>query len=63
MDAEKYRVPHGPDEPCTCDGCWACAGHVVGCTCDVDWERLYAHGTDDGLGSGLPGWHALNSPG
>ena len=30
--------PHGPDEPCTCDGCWACAGHVVGCTCDVAWD-------------------------
>ena len=31
-------VPHGPEEPCTCDGCWACAGHVKGCTCDIDWD-------------------------
>lgn len=30
--------PHGPDEPCTCTGCWACAGHVVGCTCDIAWD-------------------------
>ena len=30
-------VPHGPDEPCTCPECWACAGRVVGCTCDLDW--------------------------
>lgn len=30
-------VPHGPDEPCTCSGCWACTGHVTGCTCDIDW--------------------------
>jgi hypothetical protein len=42
--------PHGPDEPCTCDGyaasppnppgtkctCWP--GHVVGCTCDIEWD-------------------------
>lgn len=37
--------PHGPDEPCTCDGCWACAGHVVGCTCDIDWgcEHVLFH--------------------
>lgn len=33
-------APHGPDEPCTCDGCWACKGHVVGCTCDIDWDTL-----------------------
>jgi len=34
--------PHGPDQPCTCEGCWACGGHVVvvGCTCDVDWDEL-----------------------
>jgi hypothetical protein len=36
-----YVVPHGPDDPCTCDGCWACAGHVVACTCDIDWNALY----------------------
>lgn len=30
--------PHGPNEPCTCDGCWACAGHVTGCTCDIAWD-------------------------
>lgn len=38
-------VPHGPDEPCTCDGytvggekcvCWP--GRVVGCTCDIAWD-------------------------
>jgi hypothetical protein len=27
---------------CSCDGCWTCAGRVDGCTCDVDWERLYS---------------------
>jgi hypothetical protein len=30
--------PHGPEEPCTCDGCWACKGHEVGCTCDIAWD-------------------------
>jgi len=37
--------PHGPTEPCTCDGtaadgtpCGACTGHVTGCTCDIDWS-------------------------
>lgn len=45
MTPEEYRCrmavafPHGPNEPCTCDGCWACAGHVVGCTCDIDWDE------------------------
>lgn len=33
--------PHGPDQPCTCDGCGACTGHEVGCTCDIDWETIY----------------------
>ena len=37
-----YEAPHGPDEPCTCEGCWECKGAVVGCTCDIDWEKLYA---------------------
>ena len=32
--------PHGPDDPCTCTGCWACAGSVRGCTCDIDWEGI-----------------------
>jgi hypothetical protein len=36
----RYVVPHGPDEPCTCDGCWACEGRVVGCTCDIDWDAM-----------------------
>lgn len=37
-------VPHGPDEPCTCDGTTVsgdpcvCTGHVVGCTCDIAWD-------------------------
>lgn len=30
--------PHGPNEPCTCDGCGACEGHVIGCTCDIKWD-------------------------
>lgn len=29
--------PHGPTEPCTCDGCTQCTGRVTGCTCDIDW--------------------------
>lgn len=33
-------VPHGPDEPCTCSGCWGCSGHVIGCTCDIDWDAV-----------------------
>lgn len=34
-------VPHGPDEPCTCDGCRHCWGHQDGCTCDIDWEKVF----------------------
>lgn len=30
--------PHTTDEPCTCDGCGACAGHELGCTCDIAWD-------------------------
>lgn len=26
---------------CTCTDCWACEGNEPGCTCDIDWERLY----------------------
>jgi hypothetical protein len=36
--------PHGPDEPCTCDGCHegktGCTGHVYGCTCDIYWDLM-----------------------
>jgi len=39
----EYVVPHGPDDPCTCEGCWACKGAEVGCTCDIDWDKLYGH--------------------
>jgi len=28
------------DYTCACSGCWACSGHVKGCTCDVDWEEI-----------------------
>lgn len=35
-----YRVPHGPDEPCTCPGCWACDGFEMSCTCDIDWDAI-----------------------
>lgn len=37
-DLIQIAVPHGPDEPCTCEGCPACKGKVYGCTCDVDWD-------------------------
>ena len=30
--------PHGPNDPCTCDGCWACNGHEIGCSCDIAWD-------------------------
>ncbi len=39
-DTENYQPPHGPDDPCTCDGCWACEGHVFRCTCDIDWDAM-----------------------
>jgi hypothetical protein len=35
---EEEAFPHGPDDPCTCDGCWACNGRIVGCTCDITWD-------------------------
>lgn len=44
--AMKIACPHGPDEPCTCDGCHGgttgCAvpGKVYGCTCDIDWDLM-----------------------
>jgi len=28
---------------CACNGCWACSGTVAGCTCDVDWSKVYGH--------------------
>jgi hypothetical protein len=45
-------VPHGPDDPCTCDGTTSrgercvCVGHVIGCTCDIDWEVMYELGRE-----------------
>lgn len=50
------EIPHGPDEPCTCTGCWFCEGGEVGCECDIDWEHVYgrhtvACGHRDALGS------------
>lgn len=48
MDLAEWQVkmdeamPHGPDEPCTCDGCHngetGCTGRTPGCTCDIDWS-------------------------
>lgn len=38
--AMKIACPHGPGEPCTCDGCHGCKGHVYGCTCDIDWDLM-----------------------
>ena len=38
--SKTHEPPHGPDEPCTCVGCWACAGHEMGCTCDIDWDAM-----------------------
>lgn len=38
---EPNPAPHGPQEPCTCTGCWACTGRVLGCTCDIDWDELH----------------------
>jgi len=35
------QIPHGPDEKCTCTGCWSCDGGEVGCDCDIDWEHVY----------------------
>lgn len=38
-------MPHGPNEPCTCDGTTVdggpcvCTGHVLGCTCDIAWDE------------------------
>jgi hypothetical protein len=36
----KIACPHGPDEPCTCEGCGACPGGKYGCTCDIDWDLM-----------------------
>lgn len=45
---ECKEIPHGPYEPCTCDGCWGdCTGRVVGCECDIDWEHVYGRHTID----------------
>jgi hypothetical protein len=37
-EREKKAFPHGPNEPCTCEGCWACKGHEMNCTCDIEWD-------------------------
>lgn len=26
---------------CACEGCWACKGKELDCTCDVNWDALY----------------------
>lgn len=26
---------------CACEGCWACKGKELDCTCDVDWDAMY----------------------
>lgn len=26
---------------CACNGCGFCKGREAGCTCDVDWEKVY----------------------
>lgn len=51
-DEERRRLldraaPHGPDDACTCPGCWACPGYVTGCTCDIDWDTLAELRQDD----------------
>jgi len=49
MKREEYKrrmaeaCPHGPEEPCTCDGsCGAemCKGNTIGCTCDIAWDEI-----------------------
>lgn len=35
----------GPTTPCDCDGCCQCPGHVIDCTCDVDWSCVYGDHT------------------
>lgn len=63
MDMDEWQrrmneaIPHGPNEPCTCDGtardgspcgatfdgqtCGAVGGHLLGCTCDIAWDTAY----------------------
>ena len=49
MTKEEYDAamdkacPHGPDEPCTQPH------HIVGCTCDIDWEEIYELKLERGL--------------
>lgn len=33
---------------CSCDGCWACTGHVIDCTCDINWDELTEARLDGG---------------
>lgn len=43
-------MPYSIDERlCTCTGCWSCTGHVAGCTCDIDWDKVYGHEDGDGV--------------
>ena len=39
---------YAEDRVCDCAGCWACAGHVRGCTCDIDWDELTERRLDAG---------------
>lgn len=46
----KEACPHGPEEPCACNGyvngdpaqgkCTCFPGGIVGCTCDIAWDSL-----------------------
>jgi hypothetical protein len=42
----KACIPHGPEDPCTCDGVnCICSGAEIGCCCDVQWEGCNGDGT------------------
>ena len=45
---QEGHAMYAEDRACDCAGCWACAGHVKGCTCDIDWDELAERRLDAG---------------
>lgn len=41
MTEERERAVGWELYICSCTGCWACKGRIMGCTCDVDWDAIY----------------------
>ncbi len=42
LELDLCRCPPWEPVGCDCDGCTFCVGHVIDCTCHIDWDELAA---------------------